>query len=203
MGCRRYQPEISGKDIDDPSFNGARYVLPTEVAGDDEDIAQWNYGVFVRGDVPEALGIDPTSIKTTEELLDFMQKAKDYGFKDVNGNDCIVATTFHNGWSYDNYLQSYNAKKLTNYSLDADGNVTYDKLSENYVKKNLIVWKMVHDGLLDKECFTTTDDAAKEKSRQRYCIVYLRTVWCNHRRNQSRAVCMTAILKCVTHGLDL
>ena len=53
----------------------------------------WNYGVFVRGDVPEALGIDPTSIKTTEELLDFMQKAKDYGFKDVNGNDCIVATT--------------------------------------------------------------------------------------------------------------
>ena len=74
-------------DIDDPSFNGARYVLPTEVAGDVEDIAMWNYGVFVRGDVPEALGIDPTSIKTTEELLDFMQKAKDYGFKDVNGND--------------------------------------------------------------------------------------------------------------------
>ena len=123
----------------------------------------WNYGVFVRGDVPEALGIDPTSIKTTEELLDFMQKAKDYGFKDVNGNDCIVATTFHNGWPYANYLQSYNEKKLTGYSLDADGNVTYDKLSENYVNKNLVVWKMVHDGLLDKECFTTTDDAAKEK----------------------------------------
>ena len=150
-------------DIDDPSFNGARYVLPTEVAGDVEDIAMWNYGVFVRGDVPEALGIDPTSIKTTEELLDFMQKAKDYGFKDVNGNDCIVATTFHNGWSYDNYLQSYNEKKLTGYSLDADGNVTYDKLSENYANKNLVVWKMVHDGLLDKECFTTTDDTAKEK----------------------------------------
>ena len=46
-------------DIDDPSFNGARYVLPTEVAGDVEDIAMWNYGVFVRGDVPEALGIFP------------------------------------------------------------------------------------------------------------------------------------------------
>ena len=92
-----------------------------------------------------------------------MQKAKDYGFKDVNGNDCIVATTFHNGWSYDNYLQSYNEKKLTGYSLDADGNVTYDKLSENYVNQNLVIWKMVHDGLLDKECFTTTDDAAKEK----------------------------------------
>lgn len=122
-------------DIDDPSFNGARYVLPTEVAGDVEDIAMWNYGVFVRGDVPEALGIDPTSIKTTEELLDFMQKAKDYGFKDVNGNDCIVATTFHNGWSYDNYLQSYNEKKLTGYSLDADGNVTYEKKSYGFTQK--------------------------------------------------------------------
>ena len=42
---------------------GARYVLPTEVAGSKEDIALWCYGVFVRGDVPEALGwhVTPSS----------------------------------------------------------------------------------------------------------------------------------------------
>ncbi|MCR5755996.1 MAG: hypothetical protein K6G30_14445 [Acetatifactor sp.] len=150
-------------DIDDPQFNGARYVLPTEVAGDLDDITNWAYGVFVRGDVPEALGIDPKSIKTSEELYDFMVKARDYGFKDINGNDCIVATTFHNGWSYGDFAQSFNSKKLTGYSLDADGNVTLDKLSENYVDSKLFIWKLVHEGILDKECFTTSDDRANEK----------------------------------------
>lgn len=150
-------------DIDDPSFNGARYILPTEVAGDDEDIAVWAYGVFVRGDVPEALGVDPTSIKTTDDLIAFMRKAQEYGFKDVNGNDCIVATTYHDGWSYDDYLQSYKQKKLTNYSLDADGNVIYDKLTENYVDQYMLIWELVKEGIMDKECFTTSDDMAKEK----------------------------------------
>ena len=142
---------------------GARYVLPTEVAGDVEDIALWAYGVFVRGDVPEALGIDEKSIKTSEDLLDFMEKARDYGFKDVNGNDCIVATTYHNGWSYQDYGASFDQKKLTSYSLGEDGKVVYDKLTENYVNKQLFFWKLVHDGILDKECFTQTDDRGKEK----------------------------------------
>lgn len=142
---------------------GARYVLPTEVAGSKEDIALWCYGVFVRGDVPEALGIDPSSIKTSEELMDFMKKARDYGFKDINGNDCIVATTYHEGWAYDNYAASFDEKKLTSYSLDENGKVTYGKLSENWVDKNLFIWELVHEGILDKECFKQTDDQGKEK----------------------------------------
>lgn len=143
--------------------NGARYILPTEVAGDVEDIALWGYGVFVRGDVPEALGVDVSTIKTSEQLLDFMKQARDYGFKDINGNDCIVATTYHNGWSYDDYAQSFNEKKLTGYSLDENGKVTYDKLNENYIEKNLFLWEMVHEGILDVECFTQSDDRGKEK----------------------------------------
>lgn len=150
-------------DIDVPENNGARYVLPTEVAGDDADIAQWAYGVFVRGDVPKALGIDPTTIKTSEQLYDFMVKARDYGFKDVNGNDCIVATTFHNGWSYGDYAQSFSKKKLTGYELDENGNVIYGTLTDDFIDKNLFIWKLVKEGLLDKECFKTSDDRANEK----------------------------------------
>lgn len=151
-------------DIDDPIFEGGRYVLPTEVAGNDLDINNWAYGVFVRGDVPEALGIDPTTIKTSEQLYDFMKKAQAHGFKDVNGNDCIVASTYHNGWSYDNFAQSFNAKKLSQYSLDENGKVTHDFLTEDFVEKNMFIWKMVNEGLLDVECFTTNDDLAKEKT---------------------------------------
>ena len=142
---------------------GARYVLPTEVAGSKEDIALWCYGVFVRGDVPEALGVDVSTIKTSEQLMDFMKQARDYGFKDINGNDCIVATTYHDGWSYNDYAASFDAKKLTSYSKGEDGKVTHGNLSENWVNKNLFIWELVHEGILDKECFTQTDDRGKEK----------------------------------------
>lgn len=150
-------------DIDMPENNGARYVLPTEVSSSVLDKTNWAYGVFVRGDVPEALGIDPTTIKTSEELYDFMVKARDYGFKDVNGNDCIVASTFHNGWSYGNFAASFDDKKLTSFYLQDDGTVTHSKLDQNYVDKNLFIWKLVHENILDKECFTTSDDRANEK----------------------------------------
>lgn len=151
-------------DLDDPMFEGARYVLPTEVAGSLEDITNWAYGVFVRADVPETLGVDVSQITTSEQLYDFMKQAQEYGFKDVNGNDCIIASTYHNGWSYGDYARSYDSKKLTSYSLGEDGKITYDTLSENWVEKNLFIWKLVHEGILDKECFTTNDDLAKEKT---------------------------------------
>lgn len=160
------------KDIDLPEYNGARYVLPQEVAGDVADIQHWAYGVFVRGDVPKALGIDETQIKTTEQLYDFMVKARDYGFKDVNGNACIVATTYHEGWGIDDFLTNFDQKKLTgsgdggqnSYIINDDKTVEYEPLTDHWIDRNLFVWKMVKEGILDKECFKHNDDQAKEKS---------------------------------------
>ncbi len=150
-------------DIDDPNNNGARYILPTEVAGSVEDINLWAYGVFVRSDVAETLGVDPTTIKTSDQLYDFMVQARDYGFKDVNGNDTIVATTFHSGWNYSDFYQSYKPKNLTDYRHVEDGKVDYYKLTDEYLKEKLFIWKLVHENILDKECFKTSDDRAKEK----------------------------------------
>lgn len=151
-------------DIDMPENNGARYVLPNGVAAGVENKVNWAYGVFVRADVAETLGVDPASVKTSEDLYDFMVQARDYGFKDANGNDCIVATTFHNGWSYDDFAQSFHSKKLTAFTQLEDGTVTWDGLSDNWVEKNLFLWKLVHENLLDKECFTTSDERANEKA---------------------------------------
>ena len=151
-------------DIDDPIFEGARYVLPRQVAGDDADITNWAYGVFVRGDVPGALGIDPTTVKTTEDLYAFMKAAQEYGFKDVNGNDCIIASSYHNGWGVSNLCGNFDEKKLTSYTADADGKVTMDILTEDWVEEQLFIWKLVNEGILDVECFTTNDDLAYEKT---------------------------------------
>ena len=52
---------------------------------------------------------------------------------------------------------------MTSYSKGEDGKVTHGNLSENWVNKNLFIWELVHEGILDKECFTQTDDRGKEK----------------------------------------
>ncbi|MDD4367650.1 MAG: hypothetical protein PHP39_01690 [Oscillospiraceae bacterium] len=150
-------------DLDDPTFNGARYILPQETPGDVADISNWAYGVFVRGDVAETLGVDPTTIKTSEQLLDFMTKARDYGFTDVNGNDIITATTFHEGWDYGQYAMNFNSKQATSFVMQDDGTYTYSTLTDNWIDSNLFIWKLVNEGILDKECFKQTDDLANQK----------------------------------------
>ncbi len=148
-------------ELDQPDFNGARYILPKVASLNEQELGA--YGVFVRGDVPEALGIDPTTIKTTDQLWDFMVKARDYGFTDVNGNDCIVATAWHNGNKITEFTQNFYEKGRSNYFLDENGKIGYRTLSDDWLNEQLFFWKMIHENVLDKECFTTSDERANEK----------------------------------------
>lgn len=150
-------------DINYPDFDGATYILPQEVGAGIENDNNWAYGIFVRGDVPEALGIDEKNIKTTDELYDFMVAARDHGFKDVNGNDIIVATTYHEGWDYSQYEANFTEKKLTDYDLLDDGTVSFGRLSDDYMDKKLFMWKLVNENIMDKECFKHSDAQADEK----------------------------------------
>ncbi len=150
-------------DLDYPGFEGHRYILPQETPGDDNGVTNWAYGVFVRGDVPGALGIDPATIKTSDDLYNLMVKAKEHGFKDVNGNDCIVATTYHNGWDVSQYSINFSGKKFTDYEKKPDGTYTYRMLTDDWVNRELFIWKLVNQGLLDVECFKQNDAQADEK----------------------------------------
>jgi putative aldouronate transport system substrate-binding protein len=149
-------------DLSDPLFGGKKYLIPQETAGNTRHTTVWMYGVFVRGDVPAALGIDEKSIKTPDQLYDFMKKAQAYGFRDVNGNPTIVATTRHNGWDYNEYVWGFKKQQLTDY-YNVNGAVTHYSLTEDWINRNLFLWRMVNEGLLDKECFTTDDARADEK----------------------------------------
>ncbi|MDR2376973.1 MAG: hypothetical protein LBD96_11120 [Treponema sp.] len=150
-------------DLTDPMFGGHKYVIPSGIPGNPENITNWAYGVFVRGDVPKALGIDEKSIKTAQQLYDFMVKARDYGFKDVNGNPIIVATTYHQGWDYGRYAENFSVQQLTDYIQNPDGTVTHYWLTQNWIDRNIFLWRLVNQGILDKECFTTADTLADQK----------------------------------------
>ena len=149
-------------DIDDPLFEGKRYVIPVETPGDEANITNWAYGAFVRGDVPAALGVDVSTIKTADDLYNFMVAARDYGFKDINGNDCIVATTYHEGWDYGRYTENFSMPKLTSYDL-VDGKIVWGAMTQSFIDRHMFTWKLVKEGLLDKECFKQNDAQADEK----------------------------------------
>ncbi|MDR0553319.1 MAG: extracellular solute-binding protein [Treponema sp.] len=150
-------------ELKDPSFNGHLYLIPQETAGNIDHITNWTYGVFVRGDVPKALGINERNIKTSQQLYDFMAKARDYGFKDVNGNPTIVATTYHDGWDYGRYAENFDLKKRTGYIKNTDGTVTSNTLTDTWINRNLFIWRLVNQNILDKESFKHNDSAADTK----------------------------------------
>ena len=151
-------------DLEDPSFNGNHYFIPSGIAASAENITNWAYGIFARKDIVEDIGIDPTSIKTSEDLYNFLVKVRDGGYTDVNGNAIIPASTFHNGWDLSGYTLNFHPKQLTNYIQLEDGSYTYYQLTEDWVEEQLFVWRLVNENILDKECFKTTDALAEQKA---------------------------------------
>ena len=151
------------QDLMDPAFDGNLYFIPNQTAGNADNLINWTPGIFVRGDVPQALGIDPASIKTQEDLYNFMVMARDYGFKDVNGNDVIVATTFQTGWDYNQYLTNFTDEKLTDFIRTEDGAITHRFLTQNYIDSNMFIWRLINEDLFDRECFRQTVTQAYTK----------------------------------------
>ena len=148
----------------DINRNGAYYAIPEGTPGSELNIINWGYGVFVRGDVPKALGIDPASIQTSKDLIDMMRAARNYGFKDRNGNPVqIIGTGFHDGWGLQEFLQPFARNQFTDFVLLPDGTVTYNDLTDLWMNSQLFVWQMVNEGLYDVEAFRHTGAQADEK----------------------------------------
>ena len=155
------------RDIRDPSFpEGGTFLIPVQTPGSEQNITNWGYGVFVRGDVPEALGIDPAEIRTADELIEFMRAARDHGFVDVHGNPVqIIGTNFHDGWGLDDFLQPFSRQAATDPAFVQlpDGSVTHDWLTDRWVESHMFMWRLVNEGLYDVEAFRHTGSQADEK----------------------------------------
>lgn len=150
-------------DLNDPSFGGKKYILPMETPSNAENITNWAYGVFCRGDILEDLGVDPTSIKTSEQLYDLLVRIRDGGFVDINGNAVIPATTFHNGWEKGQYTMNFASKNMTGFREMDEGSLEYHIFTDEWMDSQLYLWKLVKEGIFDKESFTQSGTLADEK----------------------------------------
>ncbi|MCL1787050.1 MAG: hypothetical protein FWG38_03615, partial [Defluviitaleaceae bacterium] len=146
------------RDIRDPMFTtGGTYVFPQQTPGDAYHITNWGDGVFVRGDVPKALGFDPEDIRTQDQLLEIMRAARDHGFLDIHGNPVmIVGSNFHDGWGTHGFLQGFSRQAWTDFIPLEDGSWTHAELTDRWVEEHLFMWRLVNEGLYDVEAFRHT-----------------------------------------------
>ena len=151
-------------ELTNSSFNGKKYIIPMQTPAEHEDFSNWGYSVFCRKDILEALGVDETSIHTSEDIYNLAKRIKEGNFKDVNGNNIIVASTFSNGYSYECYLNSFRSRSaMTNVIVKEDG--TYDWIcnSTNLEEEIKFMYKFVSEGLFDKSAFSHNQDTVTQK----------------------------------------
>lgn len=150
--------------IHDPDVcDGATFCIPIHTAATPEDMINWGYTVYCRGDILEALGVDPASITTSEDLYDLAKRIKAGGFTDTMGNPVIPAGCWANGWSYECFCNSYRYRTVSGWMLDENGHVTSPWFTDLVEKEALFMRKMISEGLYDVESFTQDDNTAKSK----------------------------------------
>lgn len=149
--------------IDDPDFNGKRYILPMHTAKDTENETNWGYTVYGRKDILDDLGIDPYEVHTSQQLYDIAKRISRGKYKDINGNTVIPASCWQQGWSYEVFLNSFKYRQMTSILENGDGSLTWQGMDDMMVEEAKFMQKMIKEGLFDSEAFTQTDSLAREK----------------------------------------
>lgn len=149
--------------INHPDYKGEIYVLPVQTGRGKDDVRNWAYNLFARKDILAALNIKPESVTTEEAIYDLLTKIKAGSFKDINGKPVIPGGTWHNGWSYDEFLRGFRHGGVTDAWMKVDGKLVNKIFTQLEVDRVLYMRKLVAEGLMDAECFTQTDTMGKEK----------------------------------------
>lgn len=149
-------------DINDPSFEGKRFVLPQQAPATNDDVLNWGGGLYCRKDILEALNVDPASINSADALYELLTKIKNGGFKDINGKDVIPAGAWGNGWDYVEFWRPFRQNRPEEFEV-IDGRFVYRANNPDVDKRVLYMKKLIDEGLFDAESLRQSDAQGKEK----------------------------------------
>ncbi|PYE50172.1 extracellular solute-binding protein [Paenibacillus barcinonensis] len=149
-----------------PEFDGKVYFIHMNIPAEDTtDADRYHYraGMWIRADIAEALKVDPSKIRTEDELYQLAVRIKQGNFKDNNGKPItpigprkwggdIVSTLFKN----DDFGNG------TRFDVDKDGKVKHVAETDYALKQVEFVQKLLKEGLLDKEAFSMDGVRAEE-----------------------------------------
>ncbi|GGD81532.1 extracellular solute-binding protein [Paenibacillus nasutitermitis] len=153
-------PALYEKAID--AYDGKKFLMYQNHPATDEDAMDWLYGFYVRKDIAEKIGVDPQSVKTKDDLYNFLKKIKDANLNE-NGMPVIPLGGFHGGWAVNIADTMFYG---TTYIDKGDGTLEHNIFTKAYEEYTLFYRKLISEGLLDSEAFTQTDPIANEKIKQ-------------------------------------
>lgn len=144
------------------AFNSKQYMLYQNHPATEKDANDWLYGFYVRKDIAAQIGVDPQSVRTKEELFDFLKKIKDAGLT-ASGQPVYPLGGFSNGWAVGIGSTMFLG---ASYLDKGDGTLELDFMTKGFEDYTLYYRKLIAEGLLDPETFTQTDPIANEKIKQ-------------------------------------
>ncbi|MDQ6419076.1 extracellular solute-binding protein [Paenibacillus sp. LHD-117] len=153
-------PALYEKAFD--AYGGKQFLMYQNHPATPEDANDWLYGFYVRKDIAEKVGVDPQSVKTKDDLYNFLAKIKDAKLEE-NGLPVIPLGGFHNGWAVGIGNTMFYG---SDYIDDGSGKLVNSFFTKQYEDYTLYYRKLIAEGLLDPEAFTQTDPIANEKIKQ-------------------------------------
>ncbi len=130
------------------------------------------WGIYIRGDVAEALDIPtPSKFNNKEEFYDLLVKIKNAGFKDINGRE-VYPLGLMQQWPQlaASINKPFDFGGVASIGLE-NGKIT--GFIESQYAKDQVLWvrKLLKDGLLDPESYTQKFEIGTEKIAQaRYAV---------------------------------
>ncbi|GIN71494.1 ABC transporter [Bacillus sp. J14TS2] len=149
-----------------------QYFLHSTYPATEEDIDDWLYGLYVNKEIADEVGVDPDSVKTPDDLYNFLKKIKEGDFE-VNGNAVFPLGAYDNGWPLDITSEMFvPVAGGGSWFIDDKGNARYNFMTEEYEDWILFMRKLMNEGLLDPEVYSHTGTIAREKVAQgRYAVI--------------------------------
>ncbi|MBW7456191.1 extracellular solute-binding protein, partial [Paenibacillus sepulcri] len=150
-----------------PEFNGSSYFIHMRIAkGEPHDGLKFFGGPFIRKDIADALGIDPRTITTTEQVYELAQKIKAGNFKDANGKAVIPVGPQY--WGNGNHEVGTLFRDVTwgkvdqKFYKDKDGKIIHESQTDYMMKRIELVQKMLGEKLMAPDYYAMEGSKATE-----------------------------------------
>lgn len=148
-----------------PEFKGASYFVHMNVpreGGYQE--TKYVGGPYIRKDIVDALGIDPKSIQTSDQLYELAKKIKAGGFKDKNGKDVYpIGPRYWGGREvgalYNDLVWGADEQRI---HQTKDGQIVHESKTEYPMKRIAYVQKLLSEKLMVPEFYTMEENRGTE-----------------------------------------
>lgn len=149
-----------------PEWDGASYLIHMAINRNPGDVGTPTVGgLYIKKSIVDDMGIDPSSIDTSEKLKKLAEDIKAKGYKDDNGKDItVIGPTAWGGsdrdWLYNDLV--WTGVSGEKFNVDENGKLLHESQTDFPMKRVEFVQQLMAEELMTPEFFTMEETRAKE-----------------------------------------